>query len=200
MKNEYPVRAHRTETKYDTKDQLMTLLDLQVPSDALEFLREAHVAQESKYVTFRLCVRAQRDGDWRYLSFNSKGSKMKDFVPVVTLEKFASSHDDVNSLFDPSLVELVLMVEVQEPRSLFGEGDGEEGEGQDQGELDAAGAEAEADGPTVAGYTPMGVLNAPAREAHALPSTEQPDVVDADFTVHAEPPTPGEDDLPFPSA
>ncbi|MBZ9712221.1 hypothetical protein [Deinococcus multiflagellatus] len=159
MKNEYLVRAHRTETKLDTRDNLMSQLDVQVPADALEFLRAAHNAQETKDVTFQVQVVNTRDGDYRTLKFTSKGSKMKDFVPVATLEKFCDPHDNLTALFDRAAFELNLIVEVKErqrpdAKPLFEEEEQE---------------------PTV---IVAGVLNAP-KEVLALPGTE--DIQDAEF-------------------
>ncbi|MFC6591700.1 hypothetical protein ACFP81_06520 [Deinococcus lacus] len=156
MKQVYTVRAHRTETKYDAKDNLISLLDVQVPADAVEFLRSAHYAQEHKDVTFNLRVVNATDGDYRTLKFTSKGSKMKDFVPVATLQKWADSHDDLNSLFDYGL-ELELQVEVRERNQ---DGPGLFDEGEETETLQA------------------GVLNAP-KGVLALPGGE--DIEDAEF-------------------
>ncbi|EYB68909.1 hypothetical protein DEIPH_ctg013orf0011 [Deinococcus phoenicis] len=150
----YTVRAYRTETKYNAKDDLISLLDVQVPADALEFLRAAHNAQDSKDVTFTVQVTDREDGEFRKLAFTSKGSKMKDFVPVATLEKWHNSHDNLTELFDHVTYELALIVQVrelQEGPGLFEE---------EQPEAVAA-----------------GVLNAP-KEVLALPA---PEVEDAEF-------------------
>ncbi|GGO32621.1 hypothetical protein [Deinococcus humi] len=158
MQNEYTVRAYRTETKYDTHDDLISLLDVQVPADALEFLRAAHNAQDSKEVTFTVRVAQRSDGDFRKLVFTSKGSKMKDFVPVATLQKWANAGDNLNSLFDASRYELALIVQVHEADKGAGLFDQDEEQPED-------------DQPqTVA----MGVLNAP-KEVQALPSSEAQD-------------------------
>lgn len=114
MKNDYAVRAYRTETKYDTRDNLMSVLDVQVPAEALEFIRAAHNAQDSKDVTFTVQVVNLIDGDFRTLKFTSKGSKMKDFVPVATLEKWCDPHDNLTALFDRVTYSLNLIVEVRE--------------------------------------------------------------------------------------
>ncbi|GAA5514794.1 hypothetical protein Dcar01_03555 [Deinococcus carri] len=150
----YTVCAYRTETKYNAKDDLISLLDVQVPADALEFLRAAHSAQDSKDVTFTIQVTNREDGEFRKLAFTSKGSKMKDFVPVATLEKWHNSHDNLTELFDHVSYELALIVQVrelQEGPGLFGE------------EPEAMAA---------------GVLNAP-KDVLALPA---PEVEDAEFT------------------
>lgn len=179
MKHEYAVRAYRTETKYDSRDDLISLLDVQVPADALEFLRAAHNAQDSKDVTFTVQVVNRTDGQFRKLAFTSKGSKMKDFVPVATLEKWCNPHDNLTSLFDSSEYELLLIVQVREAQ--------QDGPGLfDQ--VDEAAEESEAQGPTPGplwqGSPPRlaGVLNAP-REVQALPT---PDIEEAEFTVHQE--------------
>lgn len=167
MKHDYTVRAYRTETKYDTRDNLMSLLDVQVPADALEFLRAAHNAQDSKDVTFTVVVVNTKDGDFRRLKFASKGSKMKDFVPVATLEKWCDPHDNLTALFSHEY-ELNLMVEVRErqvpdAKPLFEE------EGEQPGTPDTVKA---------------GVLNAP-KEVLALPAAE--DVQDAEFNTEEAP-------------
>ncbi|MBB6016774.1 hypothetical protein ACFP9V_19300 [Deinococcus radiopugnans] len=165
MKSEYTVRAYRTETKYDTHDDLISLLDVQVPADALEFLRAAHNAQDSKDVTFTVRVAQRSDGDFRKLVFTSKGSKMKDFVPVATLQKWANAGDDLNSLFDAARFELALIVQVQEP-------------GKGAGLFE----EAEEQQPEAPQTVTVGVLNAP-KEIQALPSSE---TEDAEFTPITE--------------
>lgn len=161
MKHDYTVRAYRTETKYDTRDNLMSLLDVQVPADALEFLRAAHNAQDSKDVTFTVVVVNTKDGDFRRLKFTSKGSKMKDFVPVATLEKWCDPHDDLTALFSHEY-ELSLVVEVRERQTpdakpLF----------EDEGER-----------PETPDTVRAGVLNAP-KETLALPAPDE--VQDAEF-------------------
>lgn len=150
----YPVRAHRTETKYNPKDDLISLLDVQVPAEALEFLRAAHEAQGSKDVTFTVQVTDREDGDFRKLAFTSKGSKMKDFVPVASLEKWHNSHDNLTELFDHVTYELALIVQVREMQ-------------------DGPGLFEEPQPEPVA----AGVLNAP-KEVLALPA---PEVVEAEF-------------------
>lgn len=160
MKHDYQVRAHRTETKYDTRNDLVSILDLQVPADSLEFLRAAHNAQDSKDVTWTVQVVDTTDGDYRKLTFTSKGSKMKDFVPVATLEKYCDPHDNLTALFDRAAFELNLIVEVKErqrpdAKPLF-----------------------EEEEPEVPGVIVAGVLNAP-KEVLALPGTD--DVQDAEF-------------------
>ncbi|AWN22186.1 hypothetical protein DKM44_02175 [Deinococcus irradiatisoli] len=174
MKKDYAVRAYRTETKYDTHDDLISLLDVQVPAEALEFLRSAHNAQDSKDVTFTVQVANRTDGDFRKLAFTSKGSKMKDFVPVATLQKWFNAADNLTSLFDMAAFELTLIVEVREAQQgspeLFEEPAAEEGE---------------TIPPTMQQGSPprmAGVLNAP-KEMQALPAPEDADIEDADFTV-----------------
>lgn len=164
-KQDYAVRAYRTETKFDSRDNLMSQLDVQVPADALEFLRAAHNAQDSKDVTFTVQVVNTKDGDYRTLKFTSKGSKMKDFVPVATLEKWCDAHDNLTALFDRAAYELNLIVEVRERKPdaepLFGDDD-------------------QTTQPTPPETVVAGVLNAP-KEVLALPAGE--DIQDAEFTT-----------------
>ncbi|WP_161883929.1 hypothetical protein [Deinococcus alpinitundrae] len=181
MKNDYAVRAYRTETKYDTHDELVSVMDVQVPAEALEFLRSAHNAQDSKDVTFTVQVANRTDGDFRKLAFTSKGSKMKDFVPVATLQKWFNAADNLTSLFDMAAYELTLIVEVREAQ---------QGSPELFEEPEQPGEESEPTPPNMRQGSPprlAGVLNAP-KEVQALPSS---DIEDADFTVEG-----GEDNAP----
>jgi len=159
MKHEYNVRAYHAETKYDTRDNLMSYLDVQVPADALEYLRAAHKAQDSKDVTFTVQVISTVDGDFRTLKFNSKGSKMKDFVPVAALEKWCDTSDNLTALFDRASYELNLIVEVRERKP----------------NADPLFKDEQPQAPAVVA---AGVLKAP-KDLQALPSSE--DVQDAEF-------------------
>ena len=164
-KHSMNVNAYRTETSFTTKGELVSTVELIVPAEEVQILREMHSLQEIRPVAYLLSVAHRETGEHRELNLHSKGSKMKDFVPVVILTKRAESSDDLNSLFDASAFELTLNVEVAKDEApLYDEQEGEEGQ------------------PAPAAPEPIvaGVLNAP-KEVLALPAGE--DVQDAEFTT-----------------
>lgn len=191
-KHSMNVNAYRTETRFTSKGELVSTVELIVPAEHVLTLREMHNLQEIRPVTYLLAIANRDSGEQRELNLHSKGSKMKDFVPVVVLTKRAEPSDDLNSLFAAETYELTLNVEVAKDEApLFDEEEQQE-------------PEPEQPAPVMAG-----VLNAP-KEVQALPAPE--DVQDAEFNEvqdvavdlsfedaegEEDPEEPKEEDMPF---
>lgn len=137
-KHSMNVNAYRTETSFTTKGELVSTVELIVPAEEVQILREMHSLQEIRPVAYLLSVAHRETGEHRELNLHSKGSKMKDFVPVVILTKRAESSDDLNSLFDASTFELTLNVEVAKDEApLYDEQEGEQPDTVNAGVLNA---------------------------------------------------------------
>ena len=120
IKRSLPVRAFRTETGHTAKDELMSTLEVVVPAEEVKFLRDMHRLQDVRPVAYTVRVTERETGEARDLSFHSKGSKMKEFVPVQVLLKASEPTDDLNALFDGNAYEVTLDIEViQEKAPLF---------------------------------------------------------------------------------
>lgn len=113
------VSAFRTETGYTAKNELFSILEVIVPADEVKFLRDMHRLQDSQNVRYDLSITERDSGETRALRFHSKGSKMKDFVPVAVLVKASEPDDALNALFDSDTYELTLNVELVDDAPLY---------------------------------------------------------------------------------
>lgn len=120
MRHELTVTAYNAATGYDTKENLISTIELRIPPEELEFMREALRAEEDdKDVRSTLVIRSKADGEPRKLSLTLKNSKMKNFVPVAIFTKYGHAHDNLTQLFDTGWYgghELLLIMEIIEER------------------------------------------------------------------------------------